>query len=319
MTLHFADLTLAAIAQCRFAEYILWSAVRTRKTARGFGYLEHADVRAVARNLRMSGTSLRRTLTSGAGIFWDRGKAGTLHPRSPVRVAQRLHVGAFRAAFFEPQRTLRSRTRRARLAIMAIAALRKGKPTSVEVQARLLNATERTAQRYGRSAGLPVRENFLYIADVTRETARTVPLHASLRVRYHRGRPIFVRQLPNSFPAVGRGVRTHLRRCNRRLRAGQPPSTYPGRGNSRPLYDGRRPDSDPSPLYTLAGTLHRSGPWRDLRPVARLWTYTLPSPDQISSLLRRAPGLPGRPSLLEASSPFAPAPVLRTMRPGEAG
>lgn len=284
--MHFADLVLAAIGRRMGRLYALWAVLRDRTEPRGVGCTDRDLVQRIGRHLGFSRRPLGRILKAGDDVFWTRNAAGDLFLRSPARVAAALDVPAFRAAFREPIATLRADAKRqkARLALRSIAAIRNGLPTSNATIAKMLRVDVRSVQLWKRSSGMRTIPNYALVAPCSSTTS--IPAiawttrQAGLRIVRYRKRSWLVRRLPDSFPDVGtRGVRSHLRRCNRRLRlirAGRPTSGSPGGGNvRRRLYDAgrRRLRLDPSvPQYTFAG--HPDTP--STGSAIRLWRPALP-------------------------------------------
>ncbi len=242
-----ADLDVAAVAQRRDGrdrQLILWYRLGTVDEF-GTGRLLENQISDAVRYLRLSSRTRQRTLRGGMGTFWARGRGG-LYLRSPARIAAALKVPAFRAAFWAPLAGLRGpiATVRARLATHGIAAIRRGLPTSVAVMAEMLNASPRTVRYWLRRSGVRSRENFAVVAPLSPtssvgEIFRTTK-EPGLRAVKFDGRPWLVLQLPNSLPALKRGgVRSHLRRANRRLRSlvtGPASSDSRGGGTVGPRY-----------------------------------------------------------------------------------
>jgi hypothetical protein len=156
----YSDLCLATIAnrrQGRDRQGQLWH-ILLWLDAPGQGFISLSGVKKASRLIKLSPRSLRRIISGGAGFFWRVAPKG-LNLRSAANVAMTLGVAAFRALIRRPiSDLLESLSRvRARLAVFAVAAIRRGRPTSVAVMSQILHTSERTAQawrRGGESAGI---------------------------------------------------------------------------------------------------------------------------------------------------------------------
>lgn len=263
MLLVFADLALAALAQRpagRDRQFMLWMTLRAGAPS---GHITRSDLLETAAALGMGTTStMRKVVGAGEGLFWKCGVERDLWLRQPAKLAVGLGVRSFRAAFWLPEQDLRSRLgrRRAALAISSIAALRRGLPISAGVMAAMTQVAPRTVREWRRLSGLPARANFALVAPL--ERSRLHDFYADepgLRALLFEGSPWLVRQLPNSLPVLGtEGVRSHLRRANRRLRrlrAGATPCEISHAGTARIQryhVGARRRGADPSsPGYAL--------------------------------------------------------------------
>jgi len=202
-------------------------------------------------------------------------------------VGNALGVQSFRKAFYMPVSRLRGPLGlvKARLAIPAIAAIRCGRPISVETMAGMLKVSPRTVRRWIRKSGITPIKNLAIVAPL-RPGSRLKDYLATggpnLRTIKFRGQRFLCRQIANSFPEFGQeGVRSRLRHANRsvrRLRAGATTFVHTGEGTRRSrLYveSGNRETTIPSHpvVYTLVGTVKK--PVHGAPPV-RLWSPVIP-------------------------------------------
>ena len=208
---------------------------------------------------------MARVLRGGAGVFWATARDVVYLP-SAAKVAIALGVASFRAAFRTSLGNLRgslSRVR-ARLAIQGFAALRRGRRISNAEMANIAGVDARTITRWRKSSRVRSFQNFARVAPLQPGTIagdfrRSQP---ALRTVRFEGRRWMARRIADSLniPKLG-GVRSHLRRANRRLRAFSDKS---GGDTARrhPYGDARRrTPADPSHilLYTLEGYGRRAG------------------------------------------------------------
>jgi hypothetical protein len=228
----YADIDLAAVAAHRDRALALWYALRAVDTD-GSGRCAAAQVAEAARSLGWRGRSKwRRALRAGDGVFWVRTGAGVVYLRSPARVAAALGVARIRATYRGPLRALRGSvgTVRARVVTRAVAAIRRGRPTSVAAMAAMAGISERTMQRALARTGTRRYRNDRLVAPI--RSRRNVPEIAAatgehgLSAARHRRRVWLVARLPNSLPAPSRatthGTGATRRRVNRRLRRHTP-------------------------------------------------------------------------------------------------
>jgi hypothetical protein len=219
----YADLDLAALCAGLERQIIAWYALRTADTT-GAGWVLRARAEYALHRLGWTEKTSALVLERGRELFWtltDR----ALFLRSEGKIALALGITSFRAAFRAPLRDLCGGVAsvRARLALQAVAALRAGRPVANATIAHMAGVNERTVQRWRQLARIQTHESYLRIAPLRPGTIagdfRWLGNPALRTIRY-RGRRWIGRRLPDSFkiPNV-RGVRSRLRRGNRRLRA----------------------------------------------------------------------------------------------------
>ncbi len=258
----YADLALASIRQGRDRQLLLWMTLRALDRE-GVGWNTPAQVRTAARRLNWSTRLTRKVLRGGERVFWVR-SGGRVYQKCPTKVALALGVGVLRGAFRVPVETLSAslRTVRARLRMLAIAAIRRGRPTSNAVMAAMLGVSRRTVQRWRRRAGVPSRQNWRVIAPLGEDQVATYGRLTGEKglaaIKYHR-RFCLAQRMPDSLEDVGaKGVRRHLRRANGRLRTSATTSVK-GAGGNVTLYapTTRRAGVEPRPShYTNIGWGH---------------------------------------------------------------
>lgn len=275
--IHFADITLAAIAAKQGRPYALWAQLHTC-TPQGVGVADESQAKRIGTQLGFTGRTLTRILKAGEDLFWIRSATGNCYLRSPARVAASLKVPHLRVAFRAPIRTPIET-----LAVMSVAAIRQGSPTANRIAAAMLGISTRSWQAWRACSGVTTINNYALVCPLhptasVLAIARTTKQTGLYAVRF-RGRRWLVRRLPNSLPVIGaRGTRQQLRRHNRGLRrqevAGRMTSVCGG-GNTRPrLFEATRSRRDgrpgPSPrAYTRAGKT-------DKPASAQLWQPVVP-------------------------------------------
>lgn len=225
--LRYADIDLAAVAQRgvgRDRQLILWYVLRSLDSA-GAGRIVSEDVNAATHFLQMSHRRARQLVAGGINVFWTSGSAASLHLRSAPRVAAAFGIASFRAAFRSPVRDFRgSLTKvRGRLVIRAVAALRAGRPIANATIAQLAGVKNvRTVQRWRTMSDIRSSQNFVLVAPLRPGTIAGdfCFVEPALRTVRFGGRRWMARRIADSLdvPRSG-GVRSHLRRGNRRLRA----------------------------------------------------------------------------------------------------
>jgi len=286
VVLRFADLDIAALSYGHVLDLTFWYALRSQDPA-GTGHLDGDCVSRTRVMLGWSSRVLRQTVTAGERVFWAQDQHRGLWLKCPARIATALGVQSFRKAFYMPVSRLRGPLGlvKARLAIPAIAAIRCGRPISVETMAGMLKVSPRTVRRWIRKSGITPIKNLAIVAPL-RPGSRLKDYLATggpnLRTIKFRGQRFLCRQIANSFPEFGQeGVRSRLRHANRsvrRLRAGATTFVHTGEGTRRSrLYveSGNRETTIPSHpvVYTLVGTVKK--PVHGAPPV-RLWSPVIP-------------------------------------------
>jgi hypothetical protein len=217
----YPDLDLAAVARRREGHdraIVLWYTLRN-----GSGRADVAQIRDAARALGLTRRTLQRVVAAGTGMWWRRGRGGTLYLQSPARAAAALGA-RLRWRVLGDGEVLRgclaggrlARTR-AWLAETAVHAIRGNRPTSLATIQDATASARRTVQRRRRSAGLPVERTWRVVRVLAPGEDMPLPDRAHLLRAARGGATVLVRQGPSAYTSppprrrAARETRTTLR------------------------------------------------------------------------------------------------------------
>jgi hypothetical protein len=263
-----AELDIAAIRARRERELTLWQTLR---------YLDTTAVGIVS--YCPQGSTERKTLARGTGIFWTRthdGRRQRVFLRGTISVARALGVSSLQASYLGPLEWLRERRRgvlRARLGCNAIAVLRDGRPIAVKTAAHMLGIGERTFQLWMSRTGwrrIPSLSLLGRLRDPDGVRVLARKYGGRLRVAQIDGAAWLVERLPNVLEPQAN--KTSRKAARRRINKALASCDLRGRGQHPRLYfipDARRPTPTRSYPYRLRRT----------KPSLTLWERTTNTPN----------------------------------------